>query len=395
MSKAALVWKKGTVVVCCFLWGNLSLADTVLEENFDKLQDWHSGLSVNDTPLGAGSPDRGQHSFNGATLPEGWFSIRQTPQWSPSKGYPEGHESIEILSSNKDKARGGTGKSFVKWRDSSNVTGGAWSSDGIAMFYLPDRPGVPEDGLDELYSEFYINFSDNVTASYYSDAFGSAKLFRILHWAGNQNEVYSYFDETNKPDFIWGAGSSSLAYGIRNGLSMLTKGPHLEKSEMIGLPQNVPFSRSSLSLPYSSKSMKGMGVAGKNTILEDKKNGGKVTRGPVAIDQVFGDETTWTKVGFYVKMNSAPGVYDGVIMQWIDDKRIFVNETVAWVQLGFPMVKWNSVLIGGNDFFSARPNEEHYQEWWAIDDLVVRDDIPDYLNVGQVSPPRPPLLDVK
>jgi len=390
MSRIALLLKVVTTIFFLILWASPSVAEIVLEENFDKHQDWHSGLSENDEPGNQGIPMRAQHSFDGAILPEGWFSVRQTPQWSPSQGYPDGHEAIEILASNTDKARGGTGKSFVKWRDSSDVMGGAWSSDGIAMFYLTGRLGVPQDGLNELYVEFYIAFSNGMNNSYYADAFGSAKLFRIIHWAGNKDEVYSYFDSTNKPDFIWGAGSSSIDYGIRNGLAMLTKGKNLDLNKMSGIPYGYPFQRSQLSLSYSPSALKGMGFGGADVLLPDKKNGGLITSGPVALDQVFGDETTWTKVGFYLKINSAPGIYDGVLMQWIDDNRIFTNNTIAWIQPGYPMVKWNSVLIGGNDFFSARPNDEHYQEWYAIDDLVVRNDIPESLKAGQLSPPRPP-----
>ena len=395
MSKFGSLLKTGMTICFLILWTNPSFAEVVLEEDFDKLEDWHSGLPENDKAYATGSPDHAQHSFNGAILPDGWFSIRQEAHWSPSKGYPGGHEMIEVLSSNTDKARGGIGKSFVKWRDSQTLTGGAWSSDGLAMFYLPDKLGVPADGLEEVYAEFYIAFSDESNASYYADAFGSGKLFRILHWAGDRDAVYSYFNQDQVPAIGWQAGASSTKYGIRNFLSFLTKGEPLNPSKVLDLPYGVKLQRgSSISMPYSASSMRRMGLGGTDTVLEDKKNGGRIIGGPVALDQVFGDETTWTKIGFYVKLNSAPGVYDGVAMQWIDDKRTFVNKTIAWIQPGYPMAKWNSVLIGGNDYFSARPNEEHYQEWWAIDDLVVRDDIPAYLKLDQPSPPRPPLINV-
>ncbi len=394
MSKLGFLLRMGATTFFLILWVNPSYAEIVLEDAFDKHEDWHSGLLENDTPENIGRPDRGQHSFNGAILPDGWFSIRQEPIWSPTKGYAGNHEMIEVLESNVDKARGGRGKSFVKWRDSQTLTGGAWSSDGLAMFYLPDKPGVPEDGLNEVYVEFYITFSNESIASYYADAFGSGKLFRILHWAGDRDQIYAYFNEDQVPALGWQAGASSIQYGIRNFLSFLTKGDKLDSSQVVGIPTGAQLVNGSVSLPYSSPFMQSMGVGGTDTMLEDKKNGGLITSGPVALDQVYGDETTWTKIGFYVKLNSAPGVYDGVAMQWIDDKRTFVNETIAWIQPGYPMAKWNSVLLGGNDHFSARPNEEHYQEWYAIDDLVVRDDIPAYLKVDQLSPPKPPLINV-
>lgn len=395
MNKVGLLLKMGTKIFLLLLWANLSFAGVVFEENFDTHQDWHSGLSENDLPYEGGSPDRGQSSFNGATLPDGWFSIRQEAQWAASKGYPGGHETIELLGSNTDKARGGSGKSLVKWRDSIDLGPSYWSSDGLVLFHLPNMPGVPEGGLKEVYVEFYITFSDKTVASYYSDRFGATKLFRLLHWTGSKPNLYSYFDRNeNKPTFGWQGGSSSLKYGYRNFLLLKGLGGNMNASKMSGLPSGTQLLNGELSLPFSSSSLRGMGIRGTDTQLKDKKNGGVITKGPVAIDQVFGDETVWTKVGFYAKMNSAPGVHDGVAMQWIDNKRIFINETVAWIQPGAPMVKWNILGLGGNDRLFVRPDHEHYQEWYAIDDLVVRDDIPEYLQVGQVSPPSPPLLDV-
>lgn len=151
----------------------------------------------------------------------------------------------------------------------------------------------------------------------------------------------------------------------------------MDNEQVIGLPSVTSLKKSSLSLPYTPSALVGMGVDGEDTVLVDKKNGGLITSGPVALDQVFGGENTWTKVGFYLKMNSAQGVYDGVLMQWIDDKRTFINETLAWIQPGYQMVKWNSVLIGGNDgTFTPWPNDERRQAWYAIDDLKVYNGIP-------------------
>jgi len=37
------------------------------------------------------------------------------------------------------------------------------------------------------------------------------------------------------------------------------------------------------------------------------------------------------------------------------------------------------VSIGGNDFFQQYPNEDMHEEWYSIDDIVVRDSIPQEL----------------
>ena len=43
------------------------------------------------------------------------------------------------------------------------------------------------------------------------------------------------------------------------------------------------------------------------------------------------------------------------------------------------MPKWNFFSIGGNDFFHLYPDSDRRQEWWAADDVLVRDSIPEAL----------------
>src|SRR5690554_2715197 len=106
-------------------------AEVIFEENFDDQPDWHSGLPENNTgafPVNGAGPDRIQRART-HTIPVGWDSVYQDPRWSPSMGHPDRHETIEILSNNFDKARGGIGKSFVQRRDSSPEPAHAWNSD--------------------------------------------------------------------------------------------------------------------------------------------------------------------------------------------------------------------------------------------------------------------------
>ena len=42
--------------------------------------------------------------------------------------------------------------------------------------------------------------------------------------------------------------------------------------------------------------------------------------------------------------------------------------------------KWNCVAIGGNDYFHAYPTADRRSEWYAIDNLIMRHDIPEGLN---------------
>jgi len=88
-------------------------------------------------------------------------------------------------------------------------------------------------------------------------------------------------------------------------------------------------------------------------------------------------------------MNSAPGEYDGVFMQWINDHRIQNINTVNWVESGRDMVQWTGVGIGGNDWFNKYPNEQRVEEWYAIDDIKIATEIPQHL-VQSDERPQPP-----
>jgi hypothetical protein len=65
------------------------------------------------------------------TILNNWFAIRQSSEWDPASGNPNHHETIQILSSNSDKSRGGVGKSMVLYREAESPDSGVWTSDGI------------------------------------------------------------------------------------------------------------------------------------------------------------------------------------------------------------------------------------------------------------------------
>jgi len=338
----------------------------IFTESFDDIPDWHSGLPENDTGASpAGLPDRVQRAATHTFIP-GWYSCYQDPRFAPSMGYPNHRETISILAADSDKTRNGTGKCYVGSRDSYDDGNGTWNSDSSLMRHLPA-------GYDQLYVEFWLKFSPEwLTAS------GRSKLFRIVAWNGEPSE-YDYFGGGNGgPALMWGWVASQ--YGIRDNLSF-RGGPYGENytmtdADVSGLPRSLTGLGD---LPMNwTQDMVGMAPGGATPQVPDKVNGGFISddlNQIVTHDQVFG--STYNKVAFFVKMNSAPDVKDGVCKQWFNDERIFSNEQIAWVgPTSQPMPKWNDVAIGGNDFFSERPNNEAYQDWYAIDDIVCSTDIP-------------------
>lgn len=354
-------------------------AEVIFEENFDDQPDWHSGLPVNNTgafPVNGAGPDRIQR-IGTHTVPLGWNSVYQDPTWAPSTGHSDRHETIEILASNVDKARGGSGKSFVQRRDSSPEPAYKWNSDGQLLKLF-------EEGHDSLYVEFWIRFDPDWTVSPSND---SSKLFRVGSWSEGGSEFQAFGGGEQGPLFLWDWKRDN--YGVRN-VHALRGGPHGDNYTMDSFAKG---GHPRGSLNYTTDTV-GMGVDGSTPQILDRVNGGYISdRLSQIVEhyQVFG-KSDWTKVAFYVQMNSAPGVSDGWLMQWINDEQIFNVRDIVWINSASnganKMVKWNFFSIGGNDYFKSYPDSVRRQEWYAIDDLVVRTSIPE--NLDGLAPPSPP-----
>ena len=159
---------KPILIASLFSMSLFTKADVLFTESFDDQPDFTS--TMHDSTRG------GREIWNGAILPEGWDAMFQGTQWSPETGYPDNHASFEILASNADKARGGTGKSMVNWRESYNAGWNNWASDSQLIKYLDKQH-------DEIYIEFWISFSENWYQRNNDDNFIS-KIVRIGSFDG-------------------------------------------------------------------------------------------------------------------------------------------------------------------------------------------------------------------
>lgn len=341
-------------------------AELIFEETFDDQPDWTSAMHSTDR-----TQVQGTH-----LVPDGWYSVRQDPTWAPSVGHDDRHEAIEILDANSHKARGGAGKSYVSWRDSYDAGWNRWNSDSILSQYFPE-------GYDQLYVEFYISFSHDWTPV------GTSKIFRISSW-NEEGEIYAYGGgRDNGPVFFYDY-SHSGSYGVRNMLAF-RGGPHGENygfsdDDIEGFPRRLT-SSGDVSMSFMNNFNDPVGDGKPPFILNKKTGEGSITelgRDPVH-EELYGSGGTWTKLAFFVQMNSAPGVKDGSFMQWIDDELVIENHNVNWNKSNDndTHVKWNRVDIGGNDFFSAHSNDDRVEEWYSIDDIRIYSGIP-----NQPGPPE-------
>lgn len=469
----------------------------ILKESFDDQPDWHSELEVNNQGnLPNDGPDYEMHR-EGYVLPNGVRAVRQVPRFSPARGYPNHHPVIEIndatIAENPNRARGGTGKSFVSWQDcyspSWNENGGTisdgkyvivrhrasdvigetrtttltvggtdytfsstpsadpthsdpprstplpqfqdavdcepgaivesgpilisaggeatisgpgygeynttynldnwpntlyWNSDGLMFWRLPD-------GLTEVYVEFWINFSNEMVDDYYTGRLGSNKLFRIMHHDNPDSHTdpnfWEFFQNHNKFHYFWGIKGKPTSiggYGFENKATVHRHSGRMSLNEHAYPLKRTVYNGAIITTysPTSGVGTAGYGLNGTTPELTDHENGGVITQGPVHMRQVYGDETVWVKCAHYIKVNSAGGVADGELHNYIDDNRVLCVKGIEWI--GVDQV-WedslpNLVGLGGNDYFHAYLNGEQVERWYAIDDLEIRDSLPEHLR---------------
>lgn len=351
-----------TALICLGI-ASKSMGELIFEETFDSQPDFTSTMH---------STNKAQKLREGYTLPNGWDSLYQGTQWSPELGYPNNHASLEILSDNTDKAYGGEGKSAVMWRESFSLSWKNWASDSQLVKFLDKQ-------YPQLYVEFYVRFSPDFYGRANASNFMS-KIFRVGSWDGEGDE-FSGFQGALGPIYLWDYKRD--VYGVRS-VHSFRGGPWGENYTFNGeYPQDE-------SLNYSSHT-KGQAEGGGDPKLIDQVYGGFLAdvKSAVSHNQVFGEGARWTKVAFFVRMNSAPGIADGVLRQWIDNQRILNHENIPWVQESATnkMVGWNFLAIGGNDYFQPYPNEDRFEDWYAIDNLVVRSSMPEGQRDLAPSPP--------
>ena len=340
----------------------------IFQESFGDQPDWHSGLPQNDHGSPAGLPDRVQTAGT-HIVPNGWFSVRQDPEWAPSVGHPDRHEAIEILAANADKARSG-GKSYVSWRDSKTNPEfvNRFNSDSILAYRI-------EQGVSQIYVEFWIAFDPLWSPS------GGSKLFRVSSW-DQVGDIFGYGGgRNNGPVFFW----DFLDFGtdVRN-FCAFRGGKH---GENYGLTQDRPEGFPRSAIPGSGGDFSFNWTSNVIGTLPDKSTESGTISKQFGVDvgqhQIYGAGGEYNKMAFFLKINSAPGVADGVFKMWKEDQPVIASEAVMWVpemDVVGEMPRWNIVALGGNDNFKEYPNEDRREEWYSIDDLVIRHDIPENLT---------------
>lgn len=339
-------------------------AGVIFQDNFDSQPNY-----VGDDYLSGDNHDLWAN--RGDPVPKGWDAVSL---WSMFYGKPS---FLQITSANSDKAYGGTGKSLVIYRGSGSV---AWSGDAqLAKNFDP--------GYSQMYVSFWIKFQPGWTPS------GHSKIFRIgTYPPGTTGSPYwSHLGM----GFIWDWVEFSQS-GVRNDIFLTPVQGGKFDNPNIGRSPAYYNGYNLINCNYTicGYDLNNDGKVDNNPEIKNQETGSIIPDDKNLIatqNMIFG--SAWHHLEFYVKVNSSPGAQDGVLAQWFDGHLILLNKTIPWIQsddqAGY---KFNAIKFGGNDFFQAFPYSDHVAQWYSIDNVVVRDDLPPgkTLNGSLSNPPSAP-----
>ncbi|NOY92753.1 MAG: hypothetical protein GXP55_16305 [Deltaproteobacteria bacterium] len=315
----------------------------LFSEDFDGLADWETEAKNSVGPL------------------PGMFDYGYTAEtWHPTT-VPGSMASMFISGSDPNQVFGGTGKALIVTYESTNNPN-VYRSDGFLTKSIPPST--------EVYVSFMMRFESGFNSE---SANGSVKLFRILSWDGVRPRSKFFSGGNSAPIYLFHWGRSN--YGVRQRHAFRCDDQATTYYCTDPVITNAPHSINSgaMSTNFTSD------IAMLSPELPDLVNGGFLPdTGTVWHDQVYGD--IWHHLEFYVKLNSAPSVNDGIFQFTLDGQKIIDMNEIPWIGRNGTMdAKWNSVLFGGNGKYNWNSSggfDASRERWIAIDDIVIRNSLP-------------------
>ncbi len=328
---------------CVPVGGGGSDPGLLFQEDFDDLADWMTETSDSVGPL----PGRFDYGYTGET-------------WHPTS-VPGSMPSVSISGADPSQVFCGTGKALIVTYESTN-NASAYTSDGFLTKNIPPS--------NEVYVSFRMKFEPGFNAE---SANGALKILRILSWDGVRPRSRFFSSGNSAPIYLFDWSRSN--YGVRQkhafrcddqATTYFCTDPRITNA-----PRSV--NNGDMSANFSSD------IAMLSPRLSDLVNGGVLPNaGTVWHEQVYGD--IWHKLEFYVKLNSAPSVNDGIFRFTLDDEMIIDMDEIPWIGRNGSMdARWNSVAFGGNGKYNWNSSggfDASRERWIAIDNIVIRNSLP-------------------
>ncbi len=339
------------IIISLFFIPN-TFAEIIFQDNFDSHSDWI-------VPYQSGSvtwPSAPTTAFPSGNPTTGARMIGYSGQSSVIIGQTEPR--IHITSA---AGRGETGKGLrmrceaIHGQDEQHST---WYSDTQTYYTLTSTPG--DYGYDEIWIQMWKRYSTN----FYSKTSG-AKYMHVSHFRGNALNDWHYSDENDVDHAPFIVLMSSA---VDDNESCCGSQPRYDDLSLKVEPLAKMMFRQD---PYSQRQnyrptnpVEGIfhHESSGTTYMVHPHSGHWQDMGN------FGDGQ-WHYHEIHLKMNSAPGVSDGLLAYYINGVAQMKFNDVPWIQSNGRMVGWNMVSPGGNqDFHTSTPGGETYH--YDIDDLV-------------------------
>ncbi len=317
------------LMVGVFGFKNSIEAEIIFEDNFDNSPDWQSNQTVNKSQSGGYDISWTQTRSDICTTlcpPQGWTSYRAaSSQWTDDR-----RKDTYIL--NSEGARGGTGKGITY---NVEVSGdyGVWSGGSLDLW-------LGEEGYEELYIRYYLKYDINWNWTNQDNTqHCQQKLIRI-----------STFN-----DDIWTTTYNPQQYG----------------SASVNWPTLYPDWYYNASYPPA-----------KMTMAVRKAPDYSVDETETVSGAVWPTDDNWHSYEFYVKMNSFPGVADGIWKVWIDGNLKGERTNVEWKMAGSNTThNWNWLMFLDNVTNASATLDSHTEMSLYMDDVVISTSYigPDYV----------------
>jgi chitinase len=357
-----------SLILPLFILPGIASAAVIFEDNFDAQANWTiNPNSMTDKTDGSSGTCYTPAAACATPPPTNWTGWRVEGPASPTL-----HNTLTIDATNK---RGASGKGLTVWIQANSPTASAWTSDSLLVKYL---------GAD--YNELYIRYWQQFSPSWqwWSGAQSpEEKFFRVTHyWDKRTDDPYNVMSQMH-PMMLF--QMAKWAGGTSNASAM----PEFRYETTYYPTEATPPGVDNAAVYYGTGNYSGTGPEWNTANLPG--------------------DGQWHRWDFHVKLNSAPGVADGVFEIFIDGGDThgnagtpFYRKTdLAWSDQGSansPRKGWNMNILGGNayNFYSA-----YAEQWYAFDDVVVSTTpLPDNYVIGggtsdRVAPAAPSGLSVK
>lgn len=302
------------------LYGNLSQAEVIFQDNFDNSPDWQSNQTISKSqPSGEDISWVHTRMDKCSTFcgPKNWTGYRAASSlWSDDR-----RKDTYVI--NAQGARGGTGKGITYNVENGMDVGAGWTGGGLNLW-------LGEQGYNDLYIRMFIKYPPEWiwTGSPHSP------LQKIMRISVYNEELFS---STRNPGEF---GSAGYNYPVFY--------PDWTYNSVWGYGYLVNSTRLAPDYDYSDDNNRA--EFGYPRLPEDNQ---------------------WHCYEFHVKMNSQFGVADGIADVYLDDELKASRHNIVWKKAGSNNVGWNWLFFLDNVYIGAYPASSHYESPLYMDDVVV------------------------